>query len=61
MKQLKNLKDEQINHSQNQVSTMQKLVAQSQRELSKAKDKIMAMETSKFWKLRNLWFRLKQR
>ena len=61
LKQLNTLKEEQLNHYQKQVSTMQTLVAQSQRELNKAKDKIIAIETSKFWKLRNLWFRLKQR
>ena len=54
IKQLNTLKNEQLNHYQNQVSAMQTLIAQSQ-------EKIMAMETSKFWKLRNLWFRLKQR
>lgn len=59
VKTINSLKDEQLEHYQNQVSAMQTLVAQSQKNLSQAKEKIIAMETSKFWKLRNLWFRLK--
>lgn len=61
LEKLKILKDEQLKYYQNQVSKMQTLVTQSQQKLSQTKNKLAAMETSKFWKLRNLWFRLKQR
>lgn len=32
---------------------------QAQLELKQAKERVIAMETSKFWKLRRLWFRFK--
>ena len=60
MKTLKLLKNEQINHFQNQLNKMQILAAQSHRNISQVKSENAAMKTSKFWKLRRLWFRLKK-
>lgn len=55
----------QIHHSGNQsVAALQALnqkLHTAQLELEQARSTIAAMETSKFWKLRSLWFRLKDR
>jgi FkbM family methyltransferase len=74
IEKLKILKDEQFNNYQNQVSELQVLVSKSshqtstlqeqfldlQKELSQAKERILAIKSSKFWKLRYLWFRLRK-
>ena len=74
LRKLKILKDEQFNYYQSQVNELQGLVSKSsyltstpqeqlldlQKELSQAKERILAIKSSKFWKLRYLWFRLRK-
>ncbi|WP_348243103.1 TylF/MycF/NovP-related O-methyltransferase [Leptolyngbya sp. DQ-M1] len=54
----------QVNHSGNQsfetLQALEQKLQTLQLELEQARSTITAMETSKFWKLRSLWFRLKQ-
>ena len=45
----------------NQINDLQKTVVCLQEEISKSQLQIEAMESSKFWKLRNLWFKIKKR
>lgn len=42
------------------LELLQEQLRKTQAELRKAKDTIAAMETSKFWKLRTAWFKLKK-
>ena len=68
LRRLKKSRDEQLSYHQNQVSELQILVTQSHHQISdlqternQAKERIRAMEMSKFWKIRYLWFRLRKR
>jgi hypothetical protein len=44
-----------------QIHQLRQSLQQSQEQLQAAQTTITAMESSKFWKLRSLWFKLKQR
>jgi FkbM family methyltransferase len=66
-KKFKLVKDEQIKYYQYKEEELQILIAQShhkilalEAELCQARERVFAMETSKFWKIRNLWFRLRK-
>lgn len=51
---------EKLHHSRLDNQALQKQLAHTQEELGRSQDKIAEMEGSRFWKLRNAWFRLKQ-
>jgi O-antigen biosynthesis protein len=51
------LKLEELAHQLGQVSHE---LAQAKRELHQAKSRVTAMETSKFWRMRKSWFKLKK-
>lgn len=64
---LKTLKNEQLIYYQNQTITLedslgksQEKIAEVELKLEQAYEEIAAMKTSKFWKLRQLWFRFKK-
>jgi hypothetical protein len=43
-----------------QTTNLQKQIQQLESELQIAKERIAAMETSKFWKIRQIWFKFKK-
>lgn len=45
---------------QKQVNRLRRRIKQTKLHLQEANTKIAVMETSKFWKIRNLWFHMKQ-
>jgi glycosyltransferase involved in cell wall biosynthesis len=51
---------EQLNQAQDKLKRSQKRIQDLERELSDAKGRIEAMETSKFWHLRSHWFKFKR-
>ena len=71
LNKLKLFKDEQIKYYQIKESELQILISQLNHkildlealktDLYQAQEKILAMESSKFWKLRYFWFRLRKR
>lgn len=68
LKKLKLFKDEQLKYYQIKESELQILLSQIESRLAheisdlyQARERIIAMESSKFWKLRHLWFRLRKR
>jgi ubiquinone/menaquinone biosynthesis C-methylase UbiE len=50
----------QLQRSQLEWQETQKLLQQAQREWKQTQDIIQAMETSKFWRLRQVWFQFKR-
>nr|WP_290228020.1 class I SAM-dependent methyltransferase [Trichocoleus desertorum] len=50
----------ELQQSQDKIAAMQIQLQQTQAELQQSQDKIAAMHTSKFWKLRTAWFKLKK-
>lgn len=58
-KQLQATQNELIS-AQMQVEQMEDRLASVRGELEVSRERIMAMESSKFWKLRTLWFKIKQ-
>ena len=48
-----------LEHAQTELTNAQTNLKHSQVELQEAQNWIVAMESSKFWKIRKLWFRLK--
>jgi GT2 family glycosyltransferase len=50
----------QLNQAQRQLKRSQNKLQQTKEELEQAQNRISAMETSKFWKLRKRWFQLKR-
>lgn len=68
LKKLKLFKDEQIKYYQIKESELQILMNHKildlealKTDLYQAQEKILAMESSKFWKLRYFWVRLRKR
>ncbi len=57
--QLQNTQNELIS-AQTQVETMENQLVSVSGELARSRDRILAMESSKFWKLRTLWFKIRQ-
>lgn len=51
---------ERIGKLRSRLEAKKRQLEQAQDELQQAKDQIAAMETSKFWRLRTKWFRVKQ-
>jgi glycosyltransferase involved in cell wall biosynthesis len=49
----------ELDQTQTAIERLQLKLYQAQLELKQAKERVIAMETSKFWKLRRLWFRFK--
>lgn len=60
-RQLKQHNPHEIDALKGQLQTLQAELAHTQQQLSDAKGRIEAMETSKFWQLRSLWFRVKRK
>ena len=66
---LTNIKTEfQLNHTQSQLQQTQtelersqSQLQQTQTELERSQNTVLAMETSKFWKLRRGWFKIKRK
>jgi cellulose synthase/poly-beta-1,6-N-acetylglucosamine synthase-like glycosyltransferase len=52
--------EEQLGQTQAELVQMQEQLAQTQEQLGQAKSLTAAMQTSKFWKLRSAWFRVKR-
>ncbi|MDX2212962.1 MAG: glycosyltransferase [Oculatellaceae cyanobacterium bins.114] len=50
-----------LNKARQQVNHLETELKLTQEELNTAKERIFAMETSKFWKLRKQWFQIKKR
>ena len=50
----------QLGQTQNQLGQTQAELASSQNQLQQSQEMIQAMETSKFWKLRTQWFKIKK-
>ena len=50
----------QLQENQTQLSQCKNEMQQLQTQLQQAQERITAMETSKFWKLRKVWFKFKQ-
>jgi glycosyltransferase involved in cell wall biosynthesis len=50
----------QLQHTQNELERSQSQLQQTQSELERSQNNILAMESSKFWKLRQLWFKAKK-
>jgi glycosyltransferase involved in cell wall biosynthesis len=51
---------QKANQTQKRLNETQRVLNDLQQELKQVKDRINAMETSKFWKLRKVWFKIKQ-
>ena len=51
---------EQLQQTQNQLQQTQEQLQQTQEQLQQVKSWIEAVQTSKFWKLRSTWFRIKR-
>ncbi|MBD2464224.1 glycosyltransferase [Oscillatoria sp. FACHB-1407] len=49
-----------LNKAQQQVHSLETELKRTQEDLNIAKERIFAMETSKFWKLRKQWFQIKK-
>jgi hypothetical protein len=59
----KNLSKEitlELERSQSQLQQIQSQLSQTQIELERSQNMIKAMESSKFWKIRQYWFRIKE-
>lgn len=50
----------QLQQTQAELERSQSQIAQNKGELERSQERIKAMESSKFWKLRKAWFRLKR-
>jgi glycosyltransferase involved in cell wall biosynthesis len=50
----------QLQQTQSQLQQTQSQLQQTQSQLQKTEEAIAAMETSKFWKARQVWFQIKQ-
>ncbi|HEY5141523.1 MAG TPA: aminotransferase class III-fold pyridoxal phosphate-dependent enzyme [Methylococcales bacterium] len=57
---ISNLRD-QFSQSQAKLSKSKEEVNQYNAELSRAREEVEAMKSSKFWKIRSLWFSIKQK
>lgn len=55
---VKNL-DNEVQETQSQLQETQSQLQEIHSQLQQAKEKILEIENSKFWKLRNLWFNVK--
>ncbi|MDJ0728377.1 MAG: FkbM family methyltransferase [Crocosphaera sp.] len=51
----------QLQQTQNQLQQTQNQLQQTQSQLQHSQERILAMESSKFWKLRTQWLKLKKR
>ena len=49
-----------LEQSQAESNQLRSQLEQSQQELTQSNERIMAMETSKFWKIRKSWFKIKR-
>jgi hypothetical protein len=52
---------EHLQHKQTQVEQLRSKLKQQRNKLKKMRQQIAVMESSKFWKLRQAWFKLKQK
>ena len=50
----------QLQHTQSELERSQSQLQHTQSELERSQNNILAMESSKFWKLRQLWFKAKK-
>ncbi|MCW5314789.1 methyltransferase domain-containing protein [Nostoc sp. KVJ3] len=51
----------QLQQTQSQLQQTQSQLQQTQSQLQQTEERIAAIESSKFWKIRQAWFRIKQR
>jgi hypothetical protein len=51
----------QLQQTQSELERLQAQLQQTQSELERSQNTVLAMETSKFWKLRRSWFKIKQK
>jgi peptidoglycan hydrolase CwlO-like protein len=51
--------ENRVKNLDNEVQETQSQLQEIHSQLQQAKEKILEIENSKFWKLRNLWFKVK--